>query len=152
MFLLKLFCSAQVVEILECVWVDFHVRLVSGYVNRFAFPVLNVFLHVDRVLARDFSMIIQSAGMTSASIFILSHKDTVLKGFKPLLVFIPVCLVGFLLGMLLLQQIHVYLIQAFFLCLSATFVLAYFFSDDRGTLTELTVKTRTLCRINCTRN
>ena len=32
-----------------------------------AFPVLNVFLHVDRVLARDFSMMIQSVGMTSAS-------------------------------------------------------------------------------------
>ena len=39
-----------------------------------AFPVLNVFLHVDRVLARDFSMMIQSVGMTSASIFILTEK------------------------------------------------------------------------------
>jgi uncharacterized membrane protein YfcA len=102
-----------------------------------AFPILNVFLHVDRVLARDFSMMIQSVGMTSASIFILSHKDTVLKDYKPLLVFVPVCFVGFLLGMALLQQIHVYLIQAFFLCLSATFVVAYYFSDHRGLLTHL---------------
>ena len=30
---------------------------------------------IGRVLARDFSMMIQSVGMTSASIFILSHKD-----------------------------------------------------------------------------
>src|SRR5271155_333629 len=52
-----------------------------------AFPVLNVFLHVDRVLARDFSMMIQSVGMTSASIFILSHKDSVIRDFKPLLYF-----------------------------------------------------------------
>ena len=105
-----------------------------------AFPVLNVFLHVDRVLARDFSMMIQSVGMTSASIFILSHKDTVLKDYKPLLAFVPVCLVGFLIGMALLQQIHVYLIQAFFLSLSATFVIAYYFSEHRGAITHLVLK------------
>jgi uncharacterized membrane protein YfcA len=107
-----------------------------------AFPVLNVFLHVDRVLARDFSMMIQSVGMTSASIFILSHKDTVLKDYKPLLAFVPVCLVGFLIGMGLLQQIHVYLIQAFFLSLSATFVIAYYFSEHRGVMTGLVLKSR----------
>jgi uncharacterized membrane protein YfcA len=104
-----------------------------------AFPVLNVFLHVDRVLARDFSMMIQSVGMTSASVFILSHKDTVIRDFKPLFAFIPVCILGFLLGMLLLQQIHVFLIQAFYLSLSATFVTAYFFSDHRGSRTQLQI-------------
>lgn len=97
-----------------------------------AFPVLNVFLHVDRVLARDFSMMIQSVGMTSASIFILS--DTVIRDFKPLLFFVPVCILGFLLGMLLLQQIQVYLIQAFYPTLSATFVTAYFFSHHHPSL------------------
>jgi uncharacterized protein len=105
-----------------------------------AFPVLNVFLHVDRVLSRDFSMMIQSVGMTSASLFILSHKDTVLKDYKPLLAFVPVCLVGFLIGMALLQQIHVYLIQAFFLSLSATFVIAYYLSEHRGVMTRLVLK------------
>jgi uncharacterized protein len=104
-----------------------------------AFPVLNVFLHVDRVLARDFSMMIQSVGMTSASIFILTHEETVLRDYKPLLVFVPVCFVGFLLGMAVLQDIHVYLIQAFFLCLSATFVITYYFSNHRGPLTRLVV-------------
>lgn len=104
-----------------------------------AFPVLNVFLHVDRVLARDFSMMIQSVGMTSASIFILTHEETVLPDYKPLIVLVPVCFVGFLLGVVVLQDIHVYLIQAFFLCLSATFVIAYYFSNHRGRLTRLVV-------------
>ena len=36
-----------------------------------AFPVLNIFLQIDRVMARDFSLMIQSIGMTSASVFIL---------------------------------------------------------------------------------
>ena len=102
-----------------------------------AFPVLNVFLHVDRILARDFSMMIQSVGMTSASIFILSQKDTVVQDYKPLLVFVPVCFVGFLIGMDVLQHIHVYLIQSFFLCLSVTFVIAYYFSSHRGRRTRL---------------
>ena len=33
-----------------------------------AFPVLSVFFQIDRVLARDFSLMIQSVGMTSASV------------------------------------------------------------------------------------
>ena len=97
-----------------------------------AFPALSVFLNVDRVLARDFSMMIQSIGMTSASIFILTRKDTVVKNYKPLLAFIPVCFSGFVLGMVTLQTIPVYLIQALFLSLTATFVVAYYFSGHRG--------------------
>jgi len=107
-----------------------------------AFPVLNVFLHVDRVLARDFSMMIQSVGMTSASIFILTHKETIPKDYKPLLVFVPVCAVGTLLGFLFLQRIPVYIIQAMFLSLSATFVIAYYFSDHRGIETIVKVKSK----------
>jgi uncharacterized protein len=44
-----------------------------------AFPVLSVFSSVDRVLARDFSLMIQSIGMTSASIFILINKPSMEK-------------------------------------------------------------------------
>jgi uncharacterized protein len=98
-----------------------------------AFPVLSVFLKVDRVLARDFSMMIQSIGMTSASIFILTQATTKPKDYKPLFAFVPVCAVGTLLGFLFLQKIPVYIIQAMFLSLSATFVITYYLSDHRGT-------------------
>jgi uncharacterized protein len=97
-----------------------------------AFPVLSVFLHVDRVLARDFSMMIQSIGMTSASIFILTSRETNVKDYKPLLAFVPVCAIGTLFGFLFLQKLPVYIIQALFLSLSATFVITYYFSDHRG--------------------
>lgn len=97
-----------------------------------AFPVLNVFLSVDRSMARDFSLMIQSIGMTSASIFILSHKDNVVRSYKPLLAFIPVCFIGFVGGMLLLQALPVYIIQALFLSLITTFSIAYVWSDHRG--------------------
>jgi uncharacterized membrane protein YfcA len=85
-------------------------------------------------------MMIQSIGMTSASIFILTHKDTDPSDYKPLVVLVPVCAVGTLLGFQYLQHIPVYIIQAMFLSLSVTFVIAYYFSDHRGTETRVKVK------------
>ncbi len=107
-----------------------------------AFPVLNVFLHIDRVLARDFSMMIQSIGMTSASIFILTSAETVRKDYRPLFWFIPVSFVGTILGFVYLQKIPVYVIQAMFLCLSATFVTTYYFSGHRGLESRLIVNSK----------
>lgn len=98
-----------------------------------AFPVLNIFLNIDRVLARDFSLMIQSIGMTSASIFILTNKNTDVRAFKPLLWWIPVAFTGFVLGMNLLQGMQVYIIQALFLALIASFTVTYYFSSHRGT-------------------
>jgi uncharacterized membrane protein YfcA len=103
-----------------------------------AFPVLSVFFSVDRVLARDFSLMIQSIGMTSASIFVLTNKANTLRTYKPLLWFIPVAFVGFVLGMQLLQTLPVFIIQALFLSLITTFAIAYFYSDHRGDLPSLT--------------
>lgn len=102
-----------------------------------AFPVLSVFFNVDRVIARDFSLMIQSIGMTSASIYILTNKANSLRTYKPLLYFIPVAFIGFVLGMLLLQSIPVFIIQALFLSLITTFSVAYFYSKHRGDLPAL---------------
>jgi hypothetical protein len=63
-----------------------------------AFPVLSVFFSVDRILARDFSLMIQNIGMTSASIFILSNPRNDRRVYKPLLWFIPVTFAGFFSG------------------------------------------------------
>jgi len=105
-----------------------------------AFPILSVFLHVDRVLARDFSMMIQSIGMTSASIWILTNKETDRRDYRSCFVFVPVCYFGMVLGFQFFQKIPVYIIQALFVSLSATFVTAYYFSDHRGTQTRLSIK------------
>lgn len=105
-----------------------------------AFPVLSVFFSIDRVLARDFSLMIQSIGMTSASIFILTHRDTNLRTFKALIAMVPICFIGFVLGMLTLQSIPVYIIQALFLSLITAFAIAYVLSDHRGTLDSLELK------------
>lgn len=102
-----------------------------------AFPVLNIFLNIDRTMARDFSLMIQSIGMTSASIFILSHKANSLKTYKPLLLFIPVAFIGFVVGMQLLQQLPVYIMQALFLSLITSFAVVYSFGKHRGSKASL---------------
>lgn len=102
-----------------------------------AFPVLSVFLDIDRGMARDFSLMIQSIGMTSASIWILTRRGNRLASYRPLLGYIPVAFLGFVLGMQLLQAIPVYVIQALFLSLIMTFALAYVASKHRGNRMEL---------------
>lgn len=97
-----------------------------------AFPVLNIFLNIDRVLARDFSLMIQSIGMTSASIFILTSKRARMRTFRPLLRWIPIGFAGFVFGMHTLQHIQVYIIQAIFIALTASFTITYYFSSHRG--------------------
>lgn len=101
-----------------------------------AFPILNIFLQIDRTMARDFSLMIQSIGMTSASIFILSQA-TDRKIFKPLLWMIPCCFVGFILGMQFLQNLPVYIIQALFLSLITAFAVVYSLSSHRGCQTKM---------------
>lgn len=102
-----------------------------------AFPVLSVFFNIDRVLARDFSLMIQSVGMTSASIFILTQPGTDRRVFRPLLWMLPVVCAGFVLGMLTLQTIPVYLIQALFLSMITAFAFSYAWGDHRGTKQSL---------------
>lgn len=97
-----------------------------------AFPILSIFFDLERPLARDFSLMIQSVGMTSATIFILTHRDMDRSAFRPLLGLLPVSAIGFVIGMITLQQIPVYLIQALFLSLIMAFTLAYACSAHRG--------------------
>lgn len=98
-----------------------------------AFPMLSVFFNIDRVLARDFSLMIQSVGMTSASMFILTQPGTDRRFFRPLIWMLPVVCAGFVLGMLTLQSIPVYLLQALFLSMITAFAFSYAWSDHRGT-------------------
>lgn len=98
-----------------------------------AFPMLSVFFDIDRALARDFSLMIQSVGMTSASIFVLTQPGMELRAFRPLLAMLPIVCVGFVIGMLTLQSLPVYLIQSLFLSMIAAFAFSYAWGDHRGT-------------------
>ena len=77
--------------------------------------------------------------MTSASIYILSRQGAVLCAYKPVLWFIPVAFAGFVIGMVTLQTMPVYIIQALFLSLITTFAIAYVFGEHRGDRDELSI-------------
>lgn len=96
-----------------------------------AFPVLSVFFEVDRVLARDFSLMVQSIGMTSASVFLLGQREA-RRRCRAFVWWLPTAALGFLFGMLTLQHLRGDLIQALFLGLLAAFAIAYWRSDHRG--------------------
>jgi uncharacterized membrane protein YfcA len=98
-----------------------------------AFPMLSIFFEVDRAMARDFSLMIQSVGMTSATVYILSRPSADPRRFLPVLWFIPVAFAGFILGMQFLQGLPVFVLQALFLSLITTFTIAYLLGDHRGT-------------------
>lgn len=98
-----------------------------------AFPILSVFFNIDRGLARDFSLMIQSVGMTSATIFILTQPETDRRVFRPVVGMLPIVCFGYVLGMKTLQAIPVYLIQAFFLSMITAFAVSYAWGDHRGT-------------------
>ena len=105
-----------------------------------AFPVLSIFLEIDRTLARDFSLMIQSVGMTSASIFLLTRPSANLRDYRPLLWWVPVAFVGFAIGMVTLQGIRVPVIQAMFLSLTMAFAVAYCLSQHRGRGESLAIR------------
>lgn len=105
-----------------------------------AFPVLNVFLEIPREHARDFSLMIQSVGMTSASLFILTNRRTEVAAFRPLLWSVPVACAGFVLGMLTVQGLRVTIVQALFLAMIASFAVAYGISACRGEKDHLRVR------------
>ncbi|MFN3228323.1 MAG: sulfite exporter TauE/SafE family protein [Asticcacaulis sp.] len=107
-----------------------------------AFPVLSIFFDIEREMARDFSLMIQSIGMTSASVWILTRKGVRLSVYAPVLWFLPLGFVGFVLGMLLLQAIPVFIIQALFLSLILTFALAYSWGKHRGSEPALVINGR----------
>ena len=104
-----------------------------------AFPVLSIFFDVDRTMARDFSLMIQSVGMTSATLYILTRPDTILSQLRPLLSFSPVAFAGVIAGIHLLQGLPVFILQALFLSLITTFTIAYLFADHRGSEDALPV-------------
>ncbi len=136
-----LFTRLVNLSFLETHWFYPLVMVLGGFVagitpeggGAVAFPMLSIFFEVDRAMARDFSLMIQSVGMTSAGIFVLTRPSTDIRVFRPLLWFVPVAFTGFLAGMQLLQAIPVYLLQALFLGMITTFTAAYLFSSCRGT-------------------
>lgn len=108
-----------------------------------AFPALSLFFEISREWARDFSLMIQSIGMTSASLFILTHPQTDRRVFRPLFWLTPFACLGFLAGMQWLQGLSVVAIHLVFLSLITAFALSYALHARRGQRELLQLRTGT---------
>jgi uncharacterized membrane protein YfcA len=106
-----------------------------------AFPALSLFFDISREWARDFSLMIQSIGMTSASLFVLTHPDTDRRAFLPLFWLTPIACLGFLAGLQFLQGLPVVAIHVFFLSLITAFALSYALHSQRGQQSMLLLQT-----------
>lgn len=97
-----------------------------------ACPALSLFFEVDRALARDFSLMIQRVGMTSASVYVLTHPQTDRRSFRVLTWLVPICCGGFVAGLCLLESLREHLIYTIVLSLITAFAISCTMSERRG--------------------
>jgi len=97
-----------------------------------AFPILSLYFNISPQAARDFSLAIQSIGMVSAAIWILTRKGHSLKTFRHIPFYAALNFVGFVIMTTFSGMIHFKTVQMLFVSLALAFISAYLISRDRG--------------------
>ena len=107
-----------------------------------AFPMLSVFFEVERSMARDFSLMIQSVGMTSASILILSRRQRSLTWYRNLLIYIMISFVGFGLASMVYSYVSLTMIKLVYVSLAFSFIVNFWITRRFGTAKDHDPKNR----------
>lgn len=97
-----------------------------------AFPVLNLYFDVTAAAARDFSLAIQSIGMTSAAVWILTRKNHDLAVFKYVPLYAAVNMLAFVAVSAVYASLDFRVIQMLFVSLALSFILAYKVGQGQG--------------------
>ena len=90
-----------------------------------SYPVLSLYFDIDATVARDFSLAIQSVGMTSAAIYIMTRKSHSKSFYTQLPSYIIVSIIGFLLTSHFYDVIPVSIIKMTFVTFALTFMASY---------------------------
>lgn len=98
-----------------------------------AFPILSLYFNITAPAARDFSLAIQSIGMVSAAIWILTRKEHDLRVFKHIPFYAAVNMTGFVIMTAFAGAFAFKTIQMLFVSLALAFIVAYLVSRGRGT-------------------
>jgi uncharacterized protein len=98
-----------------------------------AFPILSLYFNITPPAARDFSLAIQSIGMVSAAIWILTRKGHDLRTFRHIPFYAAVNMIGFVLMTTVAGAVAFKTIQMLFVSLALAFIVAYLVSRGRGT-------------------
>jgi uncharacterized membrane protein YfcA len=99
-----------------------------------AFPILSLYFNITPPAARDFSLAIQSIGMVSAAIWILTRKGHDLRTFRHIPFYAAVNMLGFVCMTAIAGAIAFKTIQMLFVSLALAFIVAYLISRGRGTV------------------
>jgi uncharacterized protein len=102
-----------------------------------AFPILSLYFNINPPMARDFSLAIQSIGMVSAAIWILTRKGHDLRTFRHIPFYAAVNMIGFVIMTAMGGNFAFKTLQMLFVAMALAFILAYFFSRGRGTIEDV---------------
>jgi uncharacterized protein len=105
-----------------------------------AFPILSLYFNIPPTAARDFSLAIQSIGMVSAAIWILTRKGHDLQTFRHIPFYAAVNMIGFVCMTTIAGAIAFKTIQMLFVSLALAFIVAYLISRGRGTVDNVELK------------
>ena len=98
-----------------------------------AFPVLSLWFNISATAARDFSLAIQSIGMVSASVWILTRKGHRLSTFKWVPFYALVNFGGFAIMSAFYDRFDFKVVQMLFVSLALSFITAYLVARGKGT-------------------
>lgn len=108
-----------------------------------AFPILSLYFDIEAPAPRDFSLAIQSIGMVSASIWILTRKGHDLKVFKWVPFYAAINFVGFVVITAFAGGIDFKIIQMLFVSLALAFIVAYLITRGQGVFETVDIDSKT---------
>jgi uncharacterized membrane protein YfcA len=107
-----------------------------------AFPVLSLYFNISPAIARDFSLAIQSIGMVSATIWILTRKGHSLSVFKWVPFYVLVNIFGFVVMSTVADGINFKIVQMLFVSLALAFIVSYLITKSQGTLDHVDIDSK----------
>ena len=107
-----------------------------------AFPVLSLYFNISPALARDFSLAIQSIGMVSAAIWILTRKGHALDVFKWVPFYVLVNVIGFMIMSYFGSGMNFKIIQMVFVSLALSFIVAYLITRGQGIFDKVDIDSK----------
>jgi uncharacterized membrane protein YfcA len=102
-----------------------------------AFPILSLYFNITPPAARDFSLAIQSIGMVSAAIWILTRKGHSWTTFRHIPFYAAVNMMGFVVMTAVAGAVAFKTTQMLFVGLALAFIVAYLVSRSRGAVDNL---------------
>lgn len=105
-----------------------------------AYPILNLYFSITPDVARDFSLAIQSVGMVSAAIYILTRKARPWRRYRHIPVYALFNMLGFVFMSAIFHLIPFKVMQMLFVSLAVAFIAAYMLTRGSGTETEFSIE------------